>query len=231
MLGSPRCSSRPRKRGGSPATAGDAPLLSQDAGELAVIDTATDTVVKTLTLRQDPRASPSRATAGALSSPTPRRRRSPSSISRASPFVETLPYPGTPFGIAAGPAGRLYISDWNRDVLTYVEGELRERAGEIVIGRSPAGVALSPDGKLAFAANRESDTVSIITTNDWTLAATVPVGRAPFALAVSPDGARVYVANVQGGSLSVIDVKRRADHRHHQGRRNALRRGPHGRRL
>ncbi len=94
-------------------------------------------------------------------------------------------------------------------MLSYVDGTLHDRAGEIVIGRSPAGVALSPDGKLAFAANRESDTVSIVTTNDWTVAATVPVGRAPFALAVSPDGSRVYVANVQGGTLSVIDVKRR----------------------
>ncbi len=145
--------------------------------------------------------------------------------------LEVLPHPGTPFGIATDTRGRLYISDWNRDVLSYVDGTLHDRAGEIVIGRSPAGVALSPDGKLAFAANRESDTVSIVTTNDWTLAATVPVGRAPFALAVSP-GRLARLRRQRAGRNPVRDRRQAPrDHRHHQGRRDALRRGTHRRRL
>ena len=125
MLGSPRCSSRPRARCGL-ACGRDAPRLfvlwPQDAGELAVMDPR-----PTRHRRWPLEAGPAE--------PRPFDRR-PACFCRppeAQKIVidtgatgrnpEVL-HPGTPFGIATDARGRLYISDWNRDVSSYVDGTL-----------------------------------------------------------------------------------------------------------
>src|SRR5262245_2583399 len=117
------------------AIAGDAPrlfVLSQDANELAVIDTATDTVVKTLKLEAGP-ASLALSSDGRRAYVTHPEAQKISVVDLTRLAVlEVLPHPGTPFGIATDTRGRLYIGDWNRDVLSYVDGTLHDRAGEVV---------------------------------------------------------------------------------------------------
>ncbi len=180
-------------------------VLSQEAARLQVINVEADAVVASLELARGPAAFAISAD-GRTAYITHPEGQQISVVDLASlKLSKTIPYPGTPFGIAVDGQGRIYVSDWNRNVLTYIDGA---QAGEIAVGPSPAGIALSPDGKSVLVANREGDSVSIVRTNDWMVAATVAVGHAPYALTFAPDGSRAYVVNVQGGSLSTIDVAR-----------------------
>ncbi|HRN89596.1 YncE family protein [Hyphomicrobium sp.] len=122
--------------------------------------------------------------------------------------VRTIDVPGSPFGIAAGKDGRIFVGDWHEDHVIAVDtaGEGEPRLTKVRVGRAPAHVVLSPDGEMVFVANREDDSVSAVRTSDMTVVATIPVGHAPFAMTLSPDGARLFVGNMQGGSVSVVDT-------------------------
>lgn len=122
--------------------------------------------------------------------------------------IRTIAMPGSPFGIAVGKGGRLFVGDWNEGHVTVVElaGDGKPKMTRVSVGPAPGHVVLSPDERTLFVANREGDSVSAIRTEDLSLAATVPVGHAPFAMALNPEGTRLYVGNVQGGTVTVIDT-------------------------
>jgi hypothetical protein len=60
--------------------------------------------------------------------------------------------PGQPLGVAAGPDGTLYVSDYGYDgsVLVYKPGETTP-SGRITPGHFPTSVAETPDGTLDVA--------------------------------------------------------------------------------
>ena len=58
----------------------------------------------------------------------------------------------------------------------------------VAVGSNPIGVAVKPDGRKVYVANRGSRTVSAIATATNTVVATIDVGLAPFGIAVTPDG-------------------------------------------
>ncbi|AHB49336.1 protein MxaE [Hyphomicrobium nitrativorans NL23] len=126
--------------------------------------------------------------------------------------VRMIEVPGSPFGIAAGKGGRIFVGDWHQDHVIAVDtaGDGEPTLTKVKVGRAPAHVVLSPDGETVFVANREDDSVSAVRTSDMTVAATIPVGHAPFAMTLSPDGARLFVGNMQGGSVSVVDTAKLA---------------------
>jgi YVTN family beta-propeller protein len=78
----------------------------------------------------------------------------------------------------------------------------------IRVGNSPGGVAVSPDGRRAYATNYfDPASVSVIdTATNRTVGKPIPVGSKPQGVAVSPDGRRAYVANSGSDSVSVIDT-------------------------
>jgi YVTN family beta-propeller protein len=59
---------------------------------------------------------------------------------------------------------------------------------------------------LAYVANYNANTVSVIDTASNTVVGTIPVGNSPSGVAVAPDGKHAYVANYFGNSVSVIDT-------------------------
>lgn len=120
--------------------------------------------------------------------------------------VRSIDVDGSPFGIAAGRDGRLFVGDWNGAHVTVIDAAGGGRKQNVDVGRAPAHLLLSPDERLLFVANRESDSVSVVRTGDLKVEAEIAVGRAPFALALSPDGSRLYAGNVQGGTVSVVDT-------------------------
>jgi YVTN family beta-propeller protein len=67
-----------------------------------------------------------------------------------------------------------------------------------------AGATAAP---LAFTANYEGDSVSVINTGTNTVVGEpIPVGDGPYSVAVTPDGRRAYVANVREDTVDVIDT-------------------------
>ncbi len=76
----------------------------------------------------------------------------------------------------------------------------------VTVGGTPAGTALSPDGKTVYVTNQANNTVSAIDTATNKVTNTIAVGNRPFGVAISPDGRTLYVANSADNTVSVINT-------------------------
>jgi YVTN family beta-propeller protein len=77
------------------------------------------------------------------------------------------------------------------------------RITPIVLGDSPLGVSVTPDGLQVYVTNRCSLWVIDTVANE---AAQIVVGELPRCTRITPDGKRAYVSNFGDGSVSVIDT-------------------------
>ena len=81
-------------------------------------------------------------------------------------------------------------------------------ATPITVGNGPVAVAFSPNGKQAYVANCDDDTVSVITVATGEVAADpITVGDEPGSVAFSPNGKKAYVANYLDDTVSVIKTR------------------------
>jgi YVTN family beta-propeller protein len=78
---------------------------------------------------------------------------------------------------------------------------------KVKVGRGPAHVDFSPDGKLALVTNAKDNSISIIDMSDFKVTATIPTGKSPHGFRVSKLGDKAFVANMGDKSLSEIDLK------------------------
>jgi YVTN family beta-propeller protein len=72
------------------------------------------------------------------------------------------------------------------------------------------GIAVTPDGKFVFAGSNTDGTVSIIDTGTGTIVSTLRGFKLPYRLAVSADGRTAMVCDPEGGAIAAIDVATRA---------------------
>jgi len=79
------------------------------------------------------------------------------------------------------------------------------KTGAILVGALPEGVAVSPDGRKAYVANKTDGTVSMLNTATNQVIVTRPLFVPVQGIAVSPDNTRLYVAGGPGGVL-VLDA-------------------------
>src|SRR6516164_9407280 len=80
--------------------------------------------------------------------------------------------------------------------VTVIDTTTNKVVATVEVGLAPAGVAVTPDGRKAYVANRAvSGTVSVIDTATNAVSATIAVGSNPVGIAITPDGSKVYVAN------------------------------------
>ena len=85
---------------------------------------------------------------------------------------------------------------------------------QITTGLHPSDLELSKDGATLYVANANSDTVTVIATDEQKVVETISVrpdpslafGSAPNALALSDDGKRLYVANGGNNAVAVVDL-------------------------
>jgi YVTN family beta-propeller protein len=88
----------------------------------------------------------------------------------------------------------------------------------VPVGLQPAALALAPDGKHLFAANANSDTVSVLSTDTDTVVETIPTSPAPGrlaasspnGLAVSGDSATLYVTLGGDNAVEVLTLDQAA---------------------
>lgn len=86
---------------------------------------------------------------------------------------------------------------------------------ELAVGPNPISVVASPNRSEVYVLNAgvegSQGSVSVLNTENNSVAATIPVHRRPGALALDPDGALAYVANSASNSVSVLDLKARRE--------------------
>ena len=83
------------------------------------------------------------------------------------------------------------------------------RTAKLATGGTPSGVALAPDSKTAYVANRADGTVVRVTgldTGTPAVSGTAQVGAEPIGLALSPTGKQLFVAEYAESRVSVIDT-------------------------
>ncbi len=80
--------------------------------------------------------------------------------------------------------------------------------GRVEVGPEPRGVAIAPDGKMAYVAVGVSNEVVRVDLDGRKVTGRLTVGREPRGVALSPDGARLMVGNARSGDVSVIDTRK-----------------------
>jgi YVTN family beta-propeller protein len=152
----------------------------------------------------------------------------------------TVPTGVCPFGLVLSPDGGIaYVSNFggrrprqgehaepsagtqvlvdNRSIsisgtITRVDLRTLKVTGELEVGLHPSDLKLSVDGGRLYAANSNSDSVSVVDTDAWKVRETIsvrPDDKLPFgsisnALALSPDGRTLLVANGGNNALAVV---------------------------
>lgn len=102
--------------------------------------------------------------------------------------------------------GRLLVAVPDLGALAIVDTTSHSRVGQVLVGREPASVAISPNGLFAYVANRGSNSITVVDLQGVRALGEVPVGRQPTAVLTSPDGKRIYVANWASQDVTVLDA-------------------------
>ncbi len=125
--------------------------------------------------------------------------------------VVPLPANSVPYGLAVSSDGRaLYASDDFSGRLYVIDTTTFQFEPTLTVGRGPALIARSPDGKMIYVSDGGSASVSPVNISPDPLHPTVlpavAVDGTPHGIAVTPDGRYVVVANQYADNLAVIDA-------------------------
>ncbi|MEJ7596948.1 MAG: beta-propeller fold lactonase family protein [Kofleriaceae bacterium] len=104
---------------------------------------------------------------------------------------------------------RLAMVNPDDSTLSIFQTSDHARTAKVPTGGKPSAVAIAPDSKTAYVANRATGTVSRVSNIDSgtpAVDATVDVGAEPVALALSPTGRKLFVAELAESRVSVIDT-------------------------
>ncbi len=99
--------------------------------------------------------------------------------------------------------------------VSVVDLAARREVKQIVVGLHPSAIVATPDGSHVIVANANSDTVSIIATQNNEVVETISTrpnektlfGSAPNALALSADAKTLYVANGTNNAVAVVELQ------------------------
>lgn len=116
--------------------------------------------------------------------------------------LEHMAVGGNPFGLTVQQKN-LFYTDWHNNIVGVIDTATSRIIKKIPVGKSPAGLSISPCKKMLWVANRESNSVSLIDTEQLTVIKTIPVGTAPFD--IHSDRQHTYVVNTQSNDLTIID--------------------------
>ena len=106
-------------------------------------------------------------------------------------------------GFATVPDNRLFVID--------LKANPPAVAATVTLGKSPSGLAISPDGKLALVANRGDGTIAVLSISgkEVKVTDTVTVGVAGdsvSAVAIAPDGKRALAVKSAAGKVAVLMI-------------------------
>ncbi|MBV9495409.1 MAG: YncE family protein [Acidobacteria bacterium] len=104
---------------------------------------------------------------------------------------------------------KIYTTDISSDTVSSVDlssAPVKFPLKHIPVGKGPEGIAISPDGKEVWAAQRGDGNIAVIDTATDKVARTIPAGKLPFRLQFTPDNKRVIVTDAVARELLVYDA-------------------------
>ncbi len=143
-----------------------------------------------------------------------------SMLDLATGSVRTFPAGSNPYAVALSPDGRdLYVSNWGEASLSVLDAKTGALRSTIAVGEHPSALLVNAKRGELYAADTDSDQVSVISLTSKAVARTIdlapyrkaPVGSNPNALALAPDGSTLYVANAGADDVDVIRLASRHD--------------------
>jgi YVTN family beta-propeller protein len=99
-----------------------------------------------------------------------------------------------------------YVINASSDSVTPIQIATNTPGDAIPVGRAPAGIAITPNGKTAYVTSEISHSVTPIDTATNTPGAAIRGVFFAFGVAIAPDGKTVYVTNVHLHAVTPIDV-------------------------
>lgn len=191
-----------------------------------VIDTATNTIAKTISVG----ATSDAALIGVAASPDSAKIYVANGGENSIAVIDTntdtvsatittadVPSLNLPYNIAVSPDGRtLYVSNYNNgdlSTVSVINASTFAQIAAIPVGKGLGGITITPDGSKVFVANfgtvdtpGDSTTVSVIDTATNTVQNTITVGNNPPGVAVTPSGRKVYVTLRNENYVAVINT-------------------------
>lgn len=113
-------------------------------------------------------------------------------------------------GVVVNPAGdRVYVANPDGRYIAVVDPAGGQVVSTIAVTGKPANLALNASGSRLYVANAgapDGDSVLVLDTQTHATVATVGVTHSPLDLSFNPQGTRLYVVHNQSNTLSVIDT-------------------------
>lgn len=175
-------------------------VANSSSGNIAVINSATDTVTTTITASGafltlvNPAGTAvyvTRTSANLVTVINPSTNTITGSISVDSPFYLDLSDDGS----------KLYVSNQNTDTVTVINTATNTVSATINVGDFPQGLATIPGKNKVYVVNQGNDNVSVISTLTDTVLGTISVGDVPNGVAPTPSGSKAYVGNTGAGGV------------------------------
>ena len=184
-------------------------VTSEDAAQLSVIDTTTDTVIKTLTLGGGPE--------GIALSPDTKTLlvaifdENKVDALDTSSFQVIAQFPvAKPHGVAYSPDGHTAFvgqqDEPHDNAIVVLDVPGRRVAAHVPVGQAPRGLTASPDGAALYFTTANSATVQILDAATHAITTQIPVGPIPHQIAFTPDHKDALVTVQGSGQLAIIDV-------------------------
>lgn len=136
--------------------------------------------------------------------------------------VETIKDEGSAHNVQVSPDGKIFAytlavmmeegqmehgsMNMNGSVVFY-DVETGKEIERVEVGKHPAHVVFTKDGKYVLVANNEDNNVSIIDAKTYKLINNVAVGKGPHGFRISSDSKYAYVVNMGEDTVSVVDIE------------------------
>lgn len=177
--------------------------------QVSVIDTASNTVSKTINMMGDPYASFELTKDGRyLYVPTNANVVQVIDTTNDS-IVKTISTGNGPLAVQISPDGsKLYVFNSQNQLEVYNTSSGQRTGLVSVNGMVPAWSAISPDGIYVYSLNFTTSNITKIDTRTLKIADTItlPSGSWPLSGTLTPDGTRMWVANIGTYDVTVIDT-------------------------